>query len=173
MSNETERNDRILSQECPAKTTPHVGIWTVDSVKIYFDEKINLLEERTKERFVAAKENISIALGASREAIVKAETANDKRFDGVNECRETLSDQTATFLPRQEYSVQHQNLIEKIDNLTSALNEFKTACNSRISAVEAERAGTDKTIPWIIGLATLVLGAVGLLVAHIFSSDHH
>jgi len=79
------------------------------------DTKINCLEEKINLRFEAAER-----------AINKAEAAAEKRFDNVNEFRRTLSDQTAQFVTRTEYNVQHRALNDKVDLLigtrTSGVN---------------------------------------------------
>ena len=59
---------------------------------------------------------------AAKEATVKAETAADKRFESVNEFRQTLSDQTNTFVPRPEYTAQHKALEDKVDAVTDRMN---------------------------------------------------
>jgi hypothetical protein len=41
--------------------------------------------------------------------------ANEKRLDGLNEVRQTLQDRDQTFLPRAEFEVAHQALIERIE----------------------------------------------------------
>ena len=129
------KNDAELCKTYVYKTI--LSTWTIDALKQYFDEKIGLLEEKTKERFLAAKENISIALLASEKAIVKAETANDKRFDSVNEFRGTLSDQTKNLVSRTEYLVQHQNLIEKIDSSSLRLADFESRASALSSITTA------------------------------------
>lgn len=65
---------------------------------------------------------VAAALAAAKEAVTKAEVAADKRFDGVNEFRQTLSDQTNTFIPRAEYNAQHKALEDKVAANTDRLN---------------------------------------------------
>jgi hypothetical protein len=55
---------------------------------------------------------------ATEAAIAKAEDAMTVRFAGVNEFRAALSDQTRTFITRQE----HDTLITRIDRLEARLN---------------------------------------------------
>ncbi len=64
-----------------------------------------LLDERDlryKERHDAQQNAISAALAAAEKAVTKAEVAAEKRFDGVNEFRGQLKDQSATFITRTE-----------------------------------------------------------------------
>jgi hypothetical protein len=55
--------------------------------------------------FTASGAAVTAALEAAEKAVVKAEVASEKRFDAVNEFRQQLSDQAATFMPRNEAEV--------------------------------------------------------------------
>jgi hypothetical protein len=96
-------------------------------------------EDRTKERFVALDKNITIAMIAADKAVSKAETATEKRFEGVNEFRQTLADQAATLLPRGEFQVQHRSLMDKIDGL-----------DARLAAIENSGANLQGRV-WAVG----------------------
>lgn len=65
------------------------------------------------------QEKAALALVSSEKAVNKAAEANEKRFDGVNEFRKTLSDQTASFIPRIEADTRLNSLAEKIEDLKS------------------------------------------------------
>jgi hypothetical protein len=91
--------------------------WTTDTLKAHFDELRRTDQETTNRRFLGAEQAVNRALDAADKANVKSDAAIEKRFDGVNEFRKTLSDQTNTFMPRTEVEaiVKAQN--EKIDDL--------------------------------------------------------
>ena len=80
-------------------------------------------EDRTKERFVALDKNISTAIAAADKAVGKAESATERRFEGVNEFRQTLADQASLLMPRAEYLVQHGALAEKLESLKAGIEE--------------------------------------------------
>ncbi len=82
----------------------------LDALERMLDER----EDRTKERFVNMDRAVLAALAAAEKAVTKAEVATEKRFEGVNEFRETLRDQAATLLPRVEYQVQHKSLADLV-----------------------------------------------------------
>jgi Fe2+ transport system protein B len=65
----------------------------------------------------AQKEAVQTALVAAEKATMKAEQASEKRFDSVNAFRETLTDQTATFIPRSEAEARLNSISEKVDDL--------------------------------------------------------
>ena len=59
-------------------------------------------DKRYDQRFEDSKEAISAALAASKEAVVKAELATEKRFDSVNEFRGALSDAQTRYITKTE-----------------------------------------------------------------------
>jgi phosphopantetheinyl transferase (holo-ACP synthase) len=68
---------------------------------------LELLDERDvryQQRFEAQTKAVEAALLAAKEAVIKAELAMEKRFDGVNEFRETLSDQAAQFVTLAQFA---------------------------------------------------------------------
>jgi hypothetical protein len=69
------------------------------------------MELRYQQRFDAQTSAINAALQATKEAVIKAETATERRFESVNEFRQTLSDQAGTFISRTEFN----SLKERMD----------------------------------------------------------
>ena len=115
-------------------------------------------EDRTKERFASMKIAVDAALAAADRAVTKAEIATEKRFEGVNEFRETLRDQASTLMPRSEYSVQHQALEEKVEQVTERVTELARKDWSTVGAY----------IVGAIGIVAMILTALG----HGFSLTH-
>lgn len=75
---------------------------------------------RENELALAAAEKLRIqALIAMQRAVETAAAADEKRFDSVNEFRRTLSDQTASFMPRSEVT-------QGLDSLKEQIAELKT-----------------------------------------------
>jgi len=70
------------------------------------------------------RHEVDFAFASSDRAITKAETATEKRFAGVNEFRAQLTDQAATFMPRQEAEGAIARSVDRIEELTrtAALN---------------------------------------------------
>jgi len=158
----------------------------IGSLRELLEEKIaaehnltqNYLAERElryEQRFMAQEKAVNAALIAQKEAVVKQEMASEKRFEGVNEFRAQLSDQAATFLPRNEYQVQHDSLNEKVDAVTKNVAErmdlSSKAINQAISNLQISRA-TDEghssglNAGWVLfaGGAGLLIGIVGILL---------
>lgn len=77
--------------------------WTVQTLKEYMDQRF-----------------ISLQL-----AVTKAEEATEKRFEGVNEFRNTLADQQRTFIPRAEYESGHIGLHVEVSELKERLDRIQ------------------------------------------------
>lgn len=101
--------------------------------------------------FAAQKEAINAALAAADRAVAKAEAASEKRFEGVNEFRNTLSDQQRTLIPRTEVDVLVRGLNEKIGGLTKQMD-----------AMVSERRGVRGGYGYAVGLVGFVLTVMTL-----------
>lgn len=91
---------------------------------------------------------------AVKEAVNKAETAMEKRFEGVNEFRNTLADQQRTFIPRPEFESVVEGMKKDIANLSQSFREQR---------------GSDKGLlsGWsmAVGIVGFVAIVVGLFLA--------
>jgi hypothetical protein len=122
--------------------------------------------------FLAADKAVQAALLAAEKAVIKAEVAAERRFESVNEFRGQLADQAKTFLPRQEYDVQHaalaKGLAERLEAESRRINELSLGLVSVGSDSSGRRlAATEGRVQsnWQIGLAVTV--AIALLAAGI------
>lgn len=80
-------------------------------------ELMSIINERNlayDQRFNAQEKAVSAALAAAKEAVTKAESSAEKRFDSVNEFRATLKDQQSTLIPRIEAEVRLKAIENKI-----------------------------------------------------------
>lgn len=117
----------------------------------------NERDRRYEERFKATDDKTSLALSASEKAVAKAELATEKRFEGVNEFRATLSDQAARLYPRAEAEAKFRGYDEKFEDVKSQLS----TSSGKESAVHSDRL----QLNWMIGLAVvIVLGIIGILI---------
>jgi vacuolar-type H+-ATPase subunit E/Vma4 len=120
-------------------------------------ELLAIINERSKandQRFEAQERAVAAALAAEKEAVTKAESAAEKRFDSVNEFRGQLKDQTATFVPRAEMVA----LLKGVDEKTRD-NEDK------INRLIARSEGANWLWSVIAGVAGLTIGIAGAFIA--------
>lgn len=121
------------------------------------EQRFQAQQMAIKDALLSQEKAVQAALTAAKEAVTKAEVAAEKRFDGVNEFRRTLSDQTATFIPRAEATI-------KLEALEKEIDELKTGSN--IGAGKTQ--GIDKS--WAILLGGL--GGVATIISIILAASN-
>lgn len=113
---------------------------------------------RIEDHFQALERASIVALGVAKEATDAARVASEKRFDGVNEFRQTLSDQAATFVARSEYAAGHESLNDKV-----------LALVSRLDRIQASRSGGQETqnlvVPWLVAAVSLMALVASIVIA--------
>lgn len=107
-------------------------------------------DKRDEQRFAAQGEAVTAALLAQEKAVVKAETANEKRFESVNEFRKTLSDQTSSFPSRVEL----QALAARVTDLAT-----------RMDKTEGRSTGLSEGTKLLLQLGGFLIAALGLYLA--------
>ena len=146
------------------ETKSSVSSWTIDSLKEHLEHRLDALayvgderDRRYEDRFKAMDEKTGLALTSSKEAVAKAETATEKRFDAVNEFRGTLSDQAANLMPRGEASAKFAALEEKFSSLR---DEVTRAISQGIGgkAVKDDQRANLAALATIVGLLGVLAG---------------
>lgn len=127
--------------------------WTVESLKEHFSTVMAGNDRRYEERFIAQEKATDVALEAL-----------NKRFDSVNEFRQTLADQTATFISRAEAIQRADNNAEKIASLEKRLNESVAAINSRLDLNAGKSTGMNAIWGYIIGAIGLAATIISIVV---------
>lgn len=95
------------------------------------EESASAMEQRSVirndalvERLAAQQRETQLGAEAAKEAIQKAEMANEKRFDGVNAFRQTLTDQSKDFMPREVADAQIGELRKQVQYLAEQLGKL-------------------------------------------------
>jgi hypothetical protein len=133
--------------------------WTVDTLKEHIDQRFDDNKLALDAALASADRATSAALASSKEAIVKSEAAAEKRFESVNEFRKTLTDQTASFMPRSEVETRMSALSEKVSGITDRLNT---------SAGQQEGSKLTKSnIYAAIGIVGTLSGVLTFVIANI------
>jgi hypothetical protein len=99
------------------ETERDVSGWTTDTLKAHFDTLRAADLKTIDQRFTSAEEAVHRALESADKASTKADNATEKRFEGVNEFRATLSDQATRLIPRAEVEQIVKGLNDKIEDL--------------------------------------------------------
>jgi hypothetical protein len=92
------------------------------------EKALDIALETAKAEFVyhvdSVRAETKIASDAANKAIEKAEMATEKRFEGVNEFRHALDDQTKTFIPRVEAEAAANRNAERTQALTITMQSL-------------------------------------------------
>jgi hypothetical protein len=121
----------------------------IESIESRFDERIKEADLRYEQRF-----------RAQMDATTKADMASEKRFEAVNEFRKTLTDQTSTFVPRNEYSQSILSLSDRIGKVET----LASSRESRISGAQENRTSVRSDISVWIALIVMVVGIVAIFL---------
>jgi len=100
---------------------------------------------------------------AVKESTRLAKEVMDARLAAMNEFRDSLNDQGATFITRPEYSVQHSNLE---DHLKRVDDDIRTLRESR-AELQGKASQSQVNVALLIGVIGIILSLVGLLLQRI------
>lgn len=93
-----------------------------------FQRGLDRLEQHIKELMHQHDRRYEQRFAAAQEAVLKAEVASEKRFEGVNEFRAQLADQQRTFIPRIEAE-------QRLDALETMIRALDNRVQSNAAAV--------------------------------------
>lgn len=134
------------------------------------------------EHLVQVREETRVAFIASEKAIDKAESSMNKRLDAMNEFRDQLREQAATFMRREESLQRHDATNDKVDAIEKrleerieswkldankaddALNDKIVAINRRIDLQDGARAGTSANVRNIYAFVAFVGVVISIIV---------
>jgi hypothetical protein len=134
---------------------------TLDKLSV---QRYDDLKELMQAGQTSADKAVQAALAAAKEAVTVAQTASEKRLDGVNEFRKTLSDQTATFVPRPEHATELKALAERVTADAARVTAMELRLTSRLDLDQGQATGSDKQIADKRLDTTVVLQIFALLV---------
>jgi len=135
---------------------------TDDSISLreHLTSLIDAAERRADARFEAMKEMVDAAFNSSQKAIEKADFATEKRFEGVNEFREQLSDQASRFVTRETLDA----LIAKLETQIERTHEDLDVLAKRVDVREGQVQGNRITVGNLVTAVTLAVAVIGVLV---------
>jgi len=120
-----------------------------DAAFLQADER----DRRYEQRFMAQQEAVTAALDSAKEAVVKAETATEKRFEGVNEFRAQLADQARELMPRKETEGLFQGMADRVLIL-----------EKKSDLAAGSSLGANTAIALIIALVVAVASVIGVII---------
>lgn len=122
------------------------------------------------------RQMIAISDDAQKEAITKAEMANEKRFDSVNEFRGQQKDIIGQFASRTEVSgiikgledtaaSERRNLADRIDNLQQRADRDAGGVVANIASKSDRQFSAERFQAWLALGAFIVIGLLGLVLS--------
>lgn len=111
-----------------------------------------------------------LVTGGQMEAIAKAESATEKRFESVNEFRAQLAEQTNTFLPREVADAQLAELRKGITEVATRLDRMEGSRTGSNERREQQRLSTAATVA-VIGVAVTILGLIVVIANMAFGGS--
>lgn len=121
-----------------------------------YTERVEAERRAIDAALAAQKEAVKSALDAADRAVAKAETASEKRFEGVNEFRAQLGDQQRNLMPRAEAEIRFSALAAQLDELRRDLSKQRDTQSGA-----KEGWGSAATV---IGLVLTVVLLIGGLI---------
>jgi phosphopantetheinyl transferase (holo-ACP synthase) len=128
--------------------------------RVFFQEhEIHLNKVMDERDLRLAQKFISLA-----EAINKADQANEKRFDSVNEFRAVLTSQQNNLLPRVEYDSGHKNLSELVVSNVKTLSDTILTQKERIDKIDNVKQGGSNVWILVVGIVGFVTGLTSFIL---------
>jgi len=133
---------------------PASGAENNPTLREYVDARFEAQEKAVEAALAAVKEQGASAQAAADRAVLKAETATEKRFEGVNEFRQALADNTRTLMPRAEAEQQLGAITKKVEDLTK-----------RMDARDEQSRGLSQGWTMLVALVLVIATVIGAVVA--------
>ena len=144
---------------------PANGTWTVETLREYLLSEQDSIRELFKTKIEAAEKLTNLALDNSKEAVAKAENANNERFRTTNEWRQTVNDITGGLATKAEVN----SLATSIGALTTRFERMESSNVRR----EGDRVEARGQTNWNANMAMLSLGVIASIVLSIIDLLRH
>lgn len=152
------------------------------TVVMQLHEKVSALDRLMEAKFVTMEtlmryqaEKVALALDASKEAINKADVADEKardrlsddlrnRFENVNEFRAQQKDIINTFMPRAEFDAFRETYAEQHILLRDQHSREIADLKGRLDRAEGKSTGSAGTWAAVVGAVTLMVIIVNVVI---------
>jgi hypothetical protein len=147
------------------ETEAQVSPWTVDSLKTFLLDKMEARDKHLDERKEAQERAVADALAEKDKRDSERAASMEKRLDGMNEFRQTLSDQSKTFLTRDSYDLAHGALESRVGTIENLITGLAAKEQGAKEQVTEKRQDNSSKIGLIVAVAT-VINVLFVLVAN-------
>lgn len=122
-----------------------------------YDHLREIMDERDKryeQRYDAQTKMVETALAASKEAVLKAENATEKRFEGVNEFRGALQDASNKLISRVE-----------VEAWREQSRDTQASLSSRLQLIEGRSQGLNAGWIYLAGFISIAAGITAIVIS--------
>ncbi len=137
------------------------GSWTLATLHHHLNRLLDERDAKYEIRFRGVEEAARAAATVGADAAARIERATEKRFESVNEFRQTLSEQAATLMPRAETETLNRVVTDKISALDTRLN----ATDARLTRLEGRGSGMAAGWGYLVAAIGAVAAIVGIVLA--------
>jgi hypothetical protein len=147
---------------------PNGDEWTVKTLRVLieandlrYSQRFAAQSEALSAAFTAQQNAVNAALTAADRAVQKAETASEKRFDAVNEFRQSLNDQSRLLMPRAECEQMLKAMKETVDKL-------ETSVSQRRDITAGVKEGSKDSWSTMAAIAAIFISVLAVIVSAVF-----
>lgn len=142
---------------------------------VMLDERYQTQMKALDAALTAQQKALDTAQTSAEKAVLKAEAASEKRFEAVNEFRQVLTDQTATFMSRDEVGVRLDAMAASIERNSNRINEIQLEFTSRLDRQQGSQEGVHASrVSRRLDVTTIfqVLATLGAIIGVIIVAFH-
>ena len=165
-----DRDRETLQQQLDQRLT---------AMQTLLDQRYAAQSQAFSEARSTALDSVRAALASAEAAVTKAETATEKRFESVNEFRQSLADQTSAFMTRDEVNVRIQSLNTTTVRNAELIAALELRLTSRLDTLSATRTGASEAVSErrlsqnaVLSVVVALIIATGVIVS-ILTYAHH
>ncbi len=137
------------------------------------EERIVALDRLTDAKFVTFRtlvdsqaEKVALALSAAEKAISKAETATEKRFDSVNEFRQTLTDQAGQFITRMEFDQFKETVTNQLYAMDQKFDAVVKPLSEYVSSQQGRTLGQGALVAMVVQVLVIAIAVAAILIGN-------
>ena len=147
--------------------------WTLESLYTHPSALIAASDRLNAIRVDALESTISAQALGAKEAVEKAQTSMERRFENTNEWRSALNDVMGKLMVRTDFEAAYSTLTAKTESMVEFVRERQNTMISRLQLIEGKAYGIGATLTVVMSIfATVAALAVGLFQIIHFAATH-
>jgi hypothetical protein len=148
------------------------------SLKQHFEDKFATIDKFFETKYQALAKLMNEKFSHINKATEEAKRIMEHRLEGMNEFRGALKDQASLMMPREEYGIQHQRLVDimelhnkKVEDDVRMLRESKATLEGKASQESVEKLRAHTTVMTIIAIIGILV-SIGAVITTVILNHH-